>query len=142
MIKILFYQQQNSSGVVLVPYCAYKYVPTAISSGIDILEVPECHMLWQMSSWESHKKLCQGLVFPFVPHFTTQWNSNKESFTYYIAQRGRGGVKPNAYNCIQGGRRCFKVVHICKKDFFWTTKSQNFSFFYKRRYYVAIYYCV
>ena len=36
--------------VVLVPCCAWKCVPTAISSGVDISEVPGCHLLQQMSS--------------------------------------------------------------------------------------------
>ena len=30
--------------------CARKYVPTATSSGMDISEVPGCHLLQQMSS--------------------------------------------------------------------------------------------
>ena len=30
--------------------CTRKYVPTAISSGVDISEVPGCHFLQQMSS--------------------------------------------------------------------------------------------
>ena len=36
--------------VVLVPCCTWKCVPTAISVGVDISEVPECHLLRQMSS--------------------------------------------------------------------------------------------
>ena len=37
-------------GVVLVSCCTWKCVPTAISDGVDISEVPGCHLLWQMSS--------------------------------------------------------------------------------------------
>ena len=37
-------------GVVLLPCCAYKCVPTAISCGADISEFPGCHLLRQMSS--------------------------------------------------------------------------------------------
>ena len=37
-------------GVVLVSCCTWKRVPTAISDGVDISEVPGCHLLWQMSS--------------------------------------------------------------------------------------------
>ena len=33
------------TGIVLVPYCTWKSVPTAISDGVDISEVPECHFL-------------------------------------------------------------------------------------------------
>ena len=32
-------------GVVLVPCCTWKCVPTAISGGVDISEVPWCHIL-------------------------------------------------------------------------------------------------
>ena len=35
---------------VLVPCCAWKWVPTAISGGVDISEVLWCHLLGQMSS--------------------------------------------------------------------------------------------
>ena len=31
--------------LVLVPCCAWKYVPTAILGGVDILKVPGCHLL-------------------------------------------------------------------------------------------------
>ena len=40
----------KNTEIVLVPYCAWKSVPTAISSGVDIPEVPACHLLQQMSS--------------------------------------------------------------------------------------------
>ena len=43
--KRLLHQQ-----VVLVPYCAWKCIPTANSDGVDISEVPGCHLLRQMSS--------------------------------------------------------------------------------------------
>ena len=34
----------KNTGVVLVPFCAWKCVPTAISGGVDISEVPGCHL--------------------------------------------------------------------------------------------------
>ena len=40
----------KNTWVVLVPCRAWKCVPKAISSGVDISEVPGCHVLWQMSS--------------------------------------------------------------------------------------------
>ena len=40
----------KNTEIVLVPFCAWKSVPTAISSGVDISEVPGCHLLQQMSS--------------------------------------------------------------------------------------------
>ena len=36
--------------LILVPSHTLKCVPTAISSVMDISKVPECHLLWQMSS--------------------------------------------------------------------------------------------
>ena len=35
---------------ILVPCCKWKCVPTAIFGGVDISEVPGCHLLQQMSS--------------------------------------------------------------------------------------------
>ena len=48
--------------VVLVPCHAWKCVPKAISSGVDISDVPGCHVLRQMSSQWGSQKLLQRLV--------------------------------------------------------------------------------
>ena len=40
----------KNTGIVLVPCRTWKCVPTAISGGVDISEVPGCHLLRQMSS--------------------------------------------------------------------------------------------
>ena len=40
----------KNTGVVLVPCRTWKCVPTAISVGVDISEVPVCHLLRQMIS--------------------------------------------------------------------------------------------
>ena len=40
----------NNTGVVLAPCRTWKCVPTAISGGVDISEVPGCHLLQQMTS--------------------------------------------------------------------------------------------
>ena len=40
----------KNTGIVLVPCRAWKCVPTAISGGMDISEVPGCYLLRQMSS--------------------------------------------------------------------------------------------
>ena len=40
----------KNTGVVLVPCSRMKCIPTSISSGVDISEVPGCHLLRQMSS--------------------------------------------------------------------------------------------
>ena len=43
----------KNTGVVLVLFRALKYVSTAISGGVDISEVPGCHLLQCLS--EGHK---------------------------------------------------------------------------------------
>ena len=35
----------KNTEIVLVPYCAWKCVPTVISGSMDISEVPRCHLL-------------------------------------------------------------------------------------------------
>ena len=35
----------KNTGIVLVTYLAWKCAPTAISGGVDISEVPGCHLL-------------------------------------------------------------------------------------------------
>ena len=45
------------------------------------------------------------------------------------AERGRRGVKPNAYDCVQRGGE-FQGCVRTQKYFFWTTKSQNVFFFF------------
>ena len=35
----------KNTGIVSVPCCVLKCVPTAISSDVDISEVPGCHLL-------------------------------------------------------------------------------------------------
>ena len=40
----------KNTRVVLGPCRAWKCVPTAISGGVDISEIPGCHLLRQMSS--------------------------------------------------------------------------------------------
>ena len=53
--------------IVLVSCYSWKCIPTAISGGVDISEVRECHLLWHMSSQWGSKRLLQGLV---SHHFT------------------------------------------------------------------------
>ena len=40
-----------------MPCCIWKCVPIAISGGVDISEVPGCHLLQQISSWQGSQKL-------------------------------------------------------------------------------------
>ena len=53
----------KNTRVDLVPCCAWKCVPTAISGSVDISEFPGYHLLWQMTSQWGSQKLLQGLVF-------------------------------------------------------------------------------
>ena len=40
----------KNTGIILVPCRTWKCVSTAISSGVDISEVPDCHLLRHRSS--------------------------------------------------------------------------------------------
>ena len=51
----------KNTGVVLVPRHAWKYLPTTISGGVNISEVPGCHLLRQMSSHGGHKNYFKDL---------------------------------------------------------------------------------
>ena len=53
----------------------------------------------------------------------------------------RGGVKPNAYYCVQGGG-WFKIAYVRKKNCFGPQNLKTFLFLYKKSYYIAIYYCI
>ena len=44
-----FVSAHKNSRVVLVPYFAWKHVPTATSGGVDISEVPMCCLFLQMT---------------------------------------------------------------------------------------------
>ena len=52
----------KNTGVLLVHVRPWKCIPTAISCGVDISEVPGCHLLRQMSSQRGSQKLLKGLV--------------------------------------------------------------------------------
>ena len=52
----------KNTRIVLVPCRISKCVPTTISGGVDISEVPGCHLLQQMSFQRMSQKLLQGLV--------------------------------------------------------------------------------
>ena len=40
----------KNTELVLVPCRTWKFVPTAISGGVDISDLPGCHLVQQMSS--------------------------------------------------------------------------------------------
>ena len=78
-------QEASPSGcknarVVLLPCCAWKCVPWALCSGVDISEVWGCHLLRQVSSQLGSQKVTSrigvswtnSIPFVFDP-FLTQW---------------------------------------------------------------------
>ena len=64
---------KKNTGLILVSCRAWKCVPQAISGGADLFEVPECHLLGQMSSQLGSQKLLQGYVYheltSYIPDF-------------------------------------------------------------------------
>ena len=84
----------KNTGVVLVPCCTWKCAPTAIFGGVDIFEVPGCHLLGQMSSQWGLEKLIQGLV----SHELTAYLSNFDLFlTQWIMAILSKGCKPDNF---------------------------------------------
>ena len=82
----------KNPGIVLVPCCTRRCVSTAISGGVDISEVPECHLLWQTSSqWGSHK-LLQALVSHDLTAYLSVFNL---FLTQWIMARLSKGFKPD-----------------------------------------------
>ena len=51
-----------------------KCVPTAISGGMGISQVPACHSLQQISSQSGSQKLLQGLVFHELTAYLSVFN--------------------------------------------------------------------
>ena len=49
----------RNNGIVLVPCHAWKCVPTAIPGGVDISEIPGCHLLQPIVLSEGHKNSCK-----------------------------------------------------------------------------------
>ena len=80
--------------VALVPCQASKCVPTAISGGVDISEVPGFHLLQQMSSQWVSQNLLQGLV----SHELTVYLSVFYIFlTHWIMAILSKGCKPDSF---------------------------------------------
>ena len=66
----------KNAGIVLVSCHAWKCDPTAISGGVDISKVPECHLLRQISFQWGHKNFFKDLclmnsqpTFLFLTYF-------------------------------------------------------------------------
>ena len=72
----------KNKGIVLLPCCTWKCVPTAISAGVNISEVPGCHLLQQMSSQLGSQKLFQGLVSHELTIYLSVFNLFLNSMSY------------------------------------------------------------
>ena len=81
--KKLLHQQKKTTGVVLVPYCTWKSVPTAFSGGVNLSNVPRSHFLGYISSQWRSQKLLQSLMYheltvylSDLDLFLAQWNGH------------------------------------------------------------------
>ena len=118
---ILLKWYQNMSGfacvrVALVPCCAYKCVPTAISSGVDISEVPGCQLLWQMSSqWGSQKiSQIQGLVsHEFTAYLSVFWPFLTELIMVILSE----GCKPDNFESRNSLKLSFLNIRVLCSNF-------------------------
>ena len=66
----------KNTRIILVPCRAWKCVPTTISGGAAISEIPECHLLQQMSSLFS---LLFAAILVHKNYFTAWCLINAES---------------------------------------------------------------
>ena len=75
----------KNTRVVLVPCCTWKCVAAAISSGVDISEVPGCHFLQQMHSQWGLQELLQGLMSPELTVYLSVFDLflSSELWPYY-----------------------------------------------------------
>ena len=104
----------KNTEIVLVPWCAWKCVPTAISGGVNISEAPGCHLLWQLSSQWGSQKLLKGLVsheltayLSLLNLFLTQWimailskGSTRPFQERCAITRARAHTHPKVFRCV------------------------------------------
>ena len=65
------------------------------------------------------------------------------SSTQYVRTKGEGRSQAKCIQLRRRGERVFKVVYVHKRIFFFGPENRkSFLFWYKRSYYIAIYYCV
>ena len=104
----------KNTGVVLVPCGAWKCVPTAICSGVDISEVPGCQLLWQMSSQWGSQKLLQGLV----SHELTAYHSVFDQFlTQWIVAISSKVCKPDNFESQSSLKLSFTNIQGLHSNF-------------------------
>ena len=132
---------------------------------ICVLKVPfrlfliNCNMKLEIKFWFlflfrildiKHKTKCffdfennRTLKFKFEVRFSffiLTWKRGHPHSTY--AQRGRGEVKSNVYDYVQGGRGELQGCSRTQKKSFLDRKISKLLFLFKRSYYHAIFYCV
>ena len=77
--KRLLYQQEKNTKVVLVPFCIWKCVPTAISGGVDISKVPRCHFCASMMVTEITSRIdVSNSQPPFISNSMNRGYINKK----------------------------------------------------------------
>ena len=81
--------------------------PTAISSGVDILEVSRCHLLQQMSSHWGSQKLLQGLFVSWTDGLPFYF---KPILTEWIKTIVSKGCKPDNFESHNFLKLCFMNI--------------------------------
>ena len=68
-----------------MPCCTWKCVAAAISSGVDVSEVPGCHLLQQIHSQWGLQELLQGLMSPELTVYLSVFDLflSSELWPYY-----------------------------------------------------------
>ena len=84
----------KNTKIALVLCHAWKCVPTAISSGVDISNVSRCHMLRSMSSQWRSQKLLQGLVSHELTAYLSVFNLFLTQWIMAILSKG---CKPDKF---------------------------------------------
>ena len=100
----------------LVPCRAWKCVPTAISRGVDISEVPECHLLRQMSSQWGSQKLFQGLVSYELTAYLSLFNLFLIQWIMAILSKGckpDNFLRKDSFTQMHGLGVMWKVTSFC-----------------------------
>ena len=93
----------KNTGIVLVPCCTWKCVPTAIFGGVDISEVPGCHLFWQMSSQWGSQKLLQGLVSHELTAYLSVFNLFLTQWIMAILSKGCKPDNFESHNSLKLG---------------------------------------
>ena len=75
----------------------------------------------------SHEKFKTGFIFPIQKGVQVCRLNLSLHRVIHIVHRGRGGVNPNVYDCVEGGKREFMVAYV-NKNFFLAHKISKLFF--------------